>query len=91
MLSISGPTPARRPLRGLVITLAVGLLVGGLYVLSLVTAPAIIAPVLLQPPIAVTDLPDPSITEDRIVIPKLGVNITYAPGEAALKRGAQWR
>ena len=91
MLSISGPTPARRPLRGLVITLAVGLLVGGLYVLSLVTAPAIIAPVLLQPPIAVTDLPNPSITEDRIVIPKLGVNITYAPGEAALNRGAQWR
>lgn len=64
------------------------LLVGGVYVLSLVAAPAV-APVIASQPIEVKSLPTPS--ENRIIIPKLGVNIPYGEGQAALDQGAQWR
>ncbi len=90
MLVISGAKPHKRPVRGIVVAVAIVLLLGGLYMLTLVSAP-VIAPVIAQKPIVVTELPKPTVTEDRIVIPKLGVNIPYAPGEASLDRGAQWR
>ncbi len=65
-------------------------LFGGAYMLSLVGAPAV-APLLVMKPINVNALPTPTMSKDRIVIPKIGVNIAYAPGESSLDRGAQWR
>lgn len=90
MLTIHGTQSTKRPLKGVIIAVAVILMLGGLYLLTLVSAPAI-APIIAQKPIVVDELPKPAATEDRIVIPKLGVNILYAPGEASLDRGAQWR
>lgn len=90
MLAIRGTKSNKKALRGTVIAAAVLLLLGGLYLLTLVSAPAI-APVIAQKPIVVTELPKPTAAENRIVIPKLGVNIPYAPGEASLDRGAEWR
>ncbi len=69
---------------------AIVMIGGGLYTLSLVASPSL-APLLVQKPITVSALPAPEKTEDRIIIPKLGINIAYAPGEASLDRGAQWR
>jgi sortase A len=66
------------------------LLGGGLYMLSLVAAP-IAAPILTMKPIDVKALPSPEETGDRIVIPKIGVNIAYGKGEASLDSGAEWR
>ena len=90
MLAIRGTKSNKKALRGTVTAAAVLLLLGGLYLLTLVSAPAI-APVIAQKPIVVTELPKPTAAENRIVIPKLGVNIPYAPGEASLDRGAEWR
>jgi sortase A len=69
---------------------AIVLLGSGAYVLSLVAAPTI-APMVAMKPINVNNLPAPTATDNRIVIPKIGVNIVYGEGEAALNRGAQWR
>ncbi len=90
MLAIRGTNSNKKALRGTVTAAAVLLLLGGLYLLTLVSAPAI-APVIAQKPIVVTELPKPTAAENRIVIPKLGVNIPYAPAEASLDRGAEWR
>ena len=90
MLAIRGKKLDKRPLRGIVITVAVILLMGGVYLLALVSAP-VIAPITIQKPIVVDELPKPTVTENRVVIPKLGVNIVYAPGEASFDRGAEWR
>lgn len=67
---------------------AILLMGGGLYLLSLIAAPAVM-PVIAMKPIEVNKLPKP--TENRVVIPKIGVNIVYGEGVAALDRGAQWR
>lgn len=75
--------------RRVVTLFAVIFMVGGAYTLSLVGAPAV-APLIVTKPIEVNALPTPT-SERRIIIPKIGVNITYAPGEGALDRGAQWR
>ncbi len=69
---------------------AIALLGGGLYVLSLVTAPTI-APLITMKPIDIKTLAAPEKTGNRIVIPKIGVNIAYDKGAAALDRGAEWR
>lgn len=82
--------PKRRHAPVIVPIIAVLLLSGGLYMLSLTLAPTI-APVIARKPITVSALPTPKKTENRIIIPKLGINIAYAPGEASLDRGAQWR
>ena len=74
-----------------VITLsATVFLLGGAYILSLVGAPAV-APLIVMKPINVNALPSPTTTNNRIVIPKIGVDIAYAPGESSLDKGAQWR
>lgn len=70
--------------------IAICLMAGGVYTLSLVASPTI-APLIAMKPIDVKTLPVPKKQDNRIVIPKIGVNIAYAPGEAALDRGAQWR
>lgn len=66
------------------------LLVGGGYVLSLVGAPTV-APLLVMKPISVNALPAPAKTDNRVIIPKIGVNIAYGEGAASLDRGAEWR
>lgn len=42
-------------------------------------------------PINPEALASPDETGNRIVIPKIGVDIEYGPGEIALDNGAQWR
>ena len=69
--------------------LGVGLLGGGLYLLSLVLAPNF--PQLALKPITPDALAAPKKSENRIIIPKIGVNIPYGEGKAALDRGAWWR
>lgn len=66
------------------------LLGGGLYILSLVAAP-VAAPIFTMKPIDIKTLPTPDKTGNRIIIPKLGVNIAYDKGAVALDRGAEWR
>lgn len=62
----------------------------GIYMLVLVSAP-IVAPSFAYKPINVATLPSPEKSQNRIVIPKLGVNIPYDTGAAALDQGAEWR
>jgi len=65
--------------------LAIG--VGG-YIFTLTLTPAI-ASIVAKHPIAVNELAAPK--DNRIIIPRLGINIPYGEGAAALDRGAQWR
>ena len=65
----------------------------GIYMIVLISAPTI-APKLAQP-IDVSNLPPPAAQsehdQNRIIIPKIGVDIIYATdGKAALDRGALW-
>ena len=69
---------------------ALCLLIGGLYLLSLVAAPTV-APLIAAKQIDVNTLDAPTVEKNRIVIPKIGVDIHYAPGAASLDKGAQWR
>ena len=75
----------------LIITLiACLLLASGGYMLVLVASPTI-APLGAMKPIDIKTVEKPQPNENRIIIPRIGVNIRYEPGEAALDRGAQWR
>lgn len=58
--------------------------------LTLVAAPTI-APLILTRSIDVRALPAPEEKDNRIVIPKIGVNIPYGEGAASLDKGAEWR
>jgi sortase A len=91
MLSINGKKSVRRAPRKILVVASVLLIAGGLYTLALVFAPAA-APYLVTKPITVSALPAPKTTDNRIIIPKIGVNIPYnAGGKAALDQGAEWR
>lgn len=90
MLHIQTRTKRRTYISIIVTIVAILALIAGLYILSLVFAPAI-APMISQKPIDVKKLPAPAAKDNRIVIPKIGVNIAYAPGTAALNAGAEWR
>ena len=90
MLVIQKREGKRKILSASVALAAFSILLGGLYVLTLVSAPAL-APLISLKPISVNALPAPTKAENRIVIPKIGVNIAYAPGAASLDRGAEWR
>lgn len=69
---------------------AIALTIGGLYALLLSVAPAA-APLFVLKPINVSSLAAPNQRDDRIVIPKIGINIMYKTGAAALDQGAEWR
>lgn len=69
---------------------ALFLMAGGLYTLALVAAPAA-APLFIVKPIDASALPAPVKASDRVVIPKIGINIPYAAEASALDRGAEWR
>lgn len=71
------------------ITLAMVLMAGGLYLLSLVLAPEY-AKITVRP-IEVAKLAAPVAGDNRVIIPKIGVDIPYGEGLAALDSGAQWR
>ncbi|MFZ1801538.1 MAG: class E sortase [Candidatus Saccharimonas aalborgensis] len=66
------------------------LLSGGLYLLLLVASPSL-APLITMKPIEVRSLPAPQATDNRVIIPKIGVNIPYDKGAASLNEGAEWR
>lgn len=65
-------------------------LVAGTYMLSLVFAP-VAGPLTQMKPINVKELPAPEVAKNRIIIPKIGVNIPYDKGDISLDRGAEWR
>lgn len=90
MLAIQKQSQKRRLTSIGITIMAFTLMGGGLYALTLVAAPSV-APLVALKPINVNALPQPKTTDNRIVIPKIGVNIPYGPGAAALDRGAQWR
>ena len=84
----------RRPSKkkGIIITV-IGLILvgGGLYVLSLVTAPIVMPALNVIKPIDPKTLAKPDVKDNRIIIPKIGVNIAYGKGKYALDHGAEWR
>lgn len=69
---------------------AIVLFGAGAYLLAIITAPAIVTYLPAQQ-IDVEELSERSPDKNRIVIPKIGVDIEYAQGEAALDQGAEWR
>lgn len=69
--------------------LAFLLLGGGVYILSLVAAPSVMP--ILAGPLDQKALASAQINQNRIIIPKIGVDINYGQGEAALQTGAWWR
>ena len=75
---------------GLITLAACAMFATGVYILVLLASPTI-APLIAMKPIDVKDLPAPTEKENRIIIPKIGVNIHYESGAAALDRGAEWR
>jgi len=88
LLTIKQKTNRKRPL--IFICLAGSMFAAGVYLLALVAAPSV-APFIAMKPIEVAALPKPRTTDNRIIIPKIGVNIPYGSGAAALDRGAEWR
>ena len=91
MLSISTRRhPSKK--KGIIITV-VGLVLvgGGLYILSLVTAPIVMPVLNVVKPIDPQTLARPDVKDNRIIIPKIGVNIAYGKGQYALDHGAEWR
>ena len=85
--------PRKRPhsiARIVLLLLIVCLLLGGGYLLLLVSAPAI-APLAIKS-IDTKTLPTPKVGDNRIIIPKIGVNIPYGTdGLNSLNHGAWWR
>lgn len=73
-----------------IILIAVCLVGVGLYVLALAVSPSV-APLIFTKPINAKALPKAKNGENRIVIPRIGVNIPYGKGRVALDRGAEWR
>lgn len=57
--------------------------------MTLVSSPAIVP--LVAKPIEPQSLAAPQVGDNRIVIPKIGVNIAYDDDEASLETGALWR
>lgn len=90
MLSIYKRSKRRAYISAVLLSVAVVALVAGLYLLTLVLSP-VVAPLIVQKPINISKLPAPVVKDNRIIIPKIGINIHYAPGAAALDAGAQWR
>lgn len=82
----------RRPRIGFVIfvVFSVAIFSAGAYLLVLASTPAII-PYFKPLQIKVDEIESPRIDKDRIIIPKIGVDISYGLGEVALDTGAQWR
>lgn len=78
------------PVSWIVTAVAVGALAGGAYLLSLVAAPEL-APYISMKPLDAQAIAKVDVQENKIIIPKIGVNIAYGETETALDRGAWWR
>lgn len=76
---------------GILVVAGTLLIGGGLYVLSLVTAPIILPVLQVVKPIDPQTLAKPTAKDNRIIIPKIGVDIAYGKGQQALDNGAEWR
>jgi sortase A len=61
-----------------------------LYITLLFASPTIAHRFFIQP-ITVSSLPKPRDGNNRLVIPKLGINISYATSSSNLTQNAQWR
>lgn len=83
----------RRPRAGslIIVTVALVLFGAGLYILSLVAAPTVLPIIQKTDVINPETLKNPVASDNRIIIPKIGVSIAYREGESALNDGAQWR
>jgi len=90
MLSIKTRSKKRTIISTTLLSLSAIALLAGLYLLTLTLSP-MVAPLVAEKPIDVEKLPAPTVNDNRIVIPKIGVDIHYAPGAAALNAGAEWR
>lgn len=62
----------------------------GLYLLALVSAP-VMSPLISMRSFEPDAIAMPSMDSNRIIIPKIGVDIEYGEGDLALDNGAQWR
>lgn len=70
--------------------LGVAALTGGCYILSLVLAPTVSLSTIK--PIKAAALPAAKTNDNRVIIPKIGVNIPYgSDGVKSLDKGAWWR
>lgn len=71
------------------------LMTAGLYILATALSPALLTPVIDPDNNATTKLlasTERKITEQRLYIPKIDVNVSYSIGDAlALEKGAWWR
>lgn len=70
-------------------SLATLMIASGLYLLTLIAAPAVVP--LVFNPIQPETLAKSVVGDDRIIIPKIGVNIPFDADESALDTGAWWR
>lgn len=61
-----------------------------LYITSLFISPALAQRFFIKP-ITVSSLPSPNKDNDRLVIPKLGIDIAYSSSASMVKEHAQWR
>lgn len=91
MLHVESRRHKRRFGSVIVFSVAILLFGGGLYLLSLVTAPIILPYVESSQTIDLAAIESPEVNNNRIIIPKIGVDIPYGEGEVALDSGAQWR
>ena len=91
MLHVENRRHERRVGSIVIISVAVLLFGGGLYLLSLVTAPVLLPYVEKSQTIDLAAIESPNVDKNRIIIPKIGVDIPYGEGEVALDHGAQWR
>lgn len=82
---------SKRKWRVVAIASIILLVIGaGAYVSVLYFAPAF-ATALVTRPIEVRALPAPDKDNDRIIVPKIGVNLSYTQGANAMDNGAEWR
>ncbi len=74
----------------ILICVAIVLFGSGMYLLSLIAAPTLL-PYIQKTAIDPAELKNPALGDNRIIIPKIGVDIAYGEGKAALDTGAEWR
>lgn len=78
------------PLSWIMTFVGVGALGAGLYLLLLVATPEL-APYISMKPLDASAVAAIKVSDDKVIIPKIGVNIAYGPKESSLDRGAWWR
>lgn len=71
------------------IVVIIAILSAGAYVAMLFFSPAIAHRFYIKP-IAVSSLAAPTHDDNRLIIPALGIDISYTTGTASLEQNAQW-